>query len=224
VLNHPDSARTQFWFVDACRQEPVIADQYETLAGAYTFVKPRGITDTSPLILAAATGGTAYERPHGLTVFSEALLWALRGGAAVGPARAGAGGGPAAWHVPASTLGVRLRARVRELAAKQGATQDVSLAGQNGEGTVCEFEHPPKVDLCIELEPEPARPLSRGTLKQGMGLVVVDGYRAWPFQQSVDAGLYSLTIQAEAPYVGMEDLVLDVTPPSPVTYPVTIHG
>jgi hypothetical protein len=223
-LNHPGSARTQFWFVDACRQEPWIADRYESMAGAYTFVKPKGITETSPLFLASITGGSAYERPHGETLFAEALLWALRGGAAVGPETPDDGEGVGNWHVPVSSLMVRLRARVRELAAGKGAEQDVSIAGQVGQATLQEFEQPPKVDLCIELNPEEARPLSSGTLKQGAGLVVVDGYREWPLRQSVDAGLYSLTIRAEAPYVDQDDLLLNVAPPSPMNYPVTIHG
>ncbi|QRN83179.1 caspase family protein [Chloroflexota bacterium] len=78
-MNHPNTAKTQFWFVDACRQQPAIAKKFETLSGAITLDEPIGATETSPLFLAAGTGTQAYARVGGVTLFNEALLWALRG-------------------------------------------------------------------------------------------------------------------------------------------------
>jgi hypothetical protein len=209
AFNHPASARTQFWFVDACRQKPAVAKRFETMPGALKLDIPNGTTETSPLFLAATTGTAAFARPGGVTLFADALLWALRTGALAPP-----DDGLDAWHVPVRELIHRLPDRVQALAAAENAEQSVDIAGKIHDATVQRFPATPRADLRIDLDPEPARPASRGTLRPGSGGVpVVSGYSAWPFEQPVDAGLYMLNIQADAPFVGV-DAVLDVRPPA----------
>jgi Caspase domain len=208
-MNHPGSARTQFWFVDACRQRPAIAKRFEAMEGALKLDVPNGDTETSPLFLAAATGTAAFARPGGLTLFADALLWALRRGALAAPEDDGV----SAWHVPVTSLIRRLPDRVQELAAAEGAEQSVDIAGKIHDATLQQFAVAPIVDLRIDLEPEPARQATRGTLRPGGGVPVVSGYSAWPLQQPVSAGLYMLSVEADAPFVGL-DTIFDVRPPA----------
>jgi Caspase domain len=207
-LNHPATARTQFWFVDACRQRPAIAKRFESLAGALSLDVRNGTTETSPLFLAATTGTAAYARPGGLTLFAEALLWALHLGAVAAPED-----GVNAWHVPVRELIRRLPDRVQELAGAENAEQSVDIAGKVHDATVQELAQTPRVDLRITVDPELARQVSRGTLSPGGGAAIIDGFSAWPLQQQVDAGLYMLTITADAPFRGLI-AILDVRPPA----------
>lgn len=206
-FNHPAAPRTQFWFVDACRQRPAIARRFESLEGALKLDVPLGDTESSPMFLAATTGCPAYARPSGLTLFNEALMWALGGAAAAGPEEQ-----TPRWHVPVTQLIRRLPERVKTLALAEGAEQSVDIAGKIHEAVFHELSKPPTVDLHIDVRPEPARPLSRGTLLQNGTTVVVNDYSAWPLSKPVDAGLYLLNIKSSPPYQDRSGII-DVKPP-----------
>lgn len=207
-FNHPAAPRTQFWFVDACRQKPALARRFESFAGALKLDVPVGDTETSPLFLAATTGKAAYARPGGVTLFNEALMWALGGGAAAGPED-----DTPSWHVPVTQLIKRLPERVKSLATASGADQSVDIAGKIHEAVLHELPKPPAVDLRVDVRPEPARPGCRGTLKRNGTTVVLNDFAAWPLQQPVDAGLYLMSIKASAPYVDRDEII-QVKPPS----------
>jgi hypothetical protein len=210
-MRHPGTAQTQFWFVDACRQKPDIAKRFERLGGALTLDVPNGDAETSPMFLAATTGTAAYARVDDVTLFNEALLWALRGGAATGPEA-----GVDCWHVPVTALISRLPERVKALAMRAGVEQSVDIAGKIHEAVLHELPAPPKVDLRIDVRPEAARLVSRGTLKQNADAVVVQDFAAWPLQRQVDAGLYLMSVESSAPFVGRNKL-LNVKPPTETT-------
>lgn len=195
ALNHPGGAKTQFWFVDACRQKPELAQRFASLVGAFGLDVLNGVTETSPLFLAAVTGAPAFARPGGLTLFAEALLWGLRQGAAAPPDQE-----IDAWHVPVLELFRRLQERVEELARAEHEEQTVDLAGKIHAATIQRLAATPRADLRIDLDPELARAATRGTLKLGGTTPVVNDYVDWPFQQPVDAGLYTLDLQADAPF------------------------
>jgi Caspase domain len=207
-MNHPNTAQTQFWFVDACRQRPPIARRFESLEGALKLDVPIGSTQTSPMFLAAITGTEAFARPGGRTLFSEALLWALTKGA-IEPPQAGT----AVWHVPVTALIRVLPDQVQALANAEQADQSVDIAGKIHEATFQELPSAPRVDLRIEVDPEVARNVTRGTLKHGSGKLIARSISAWPFERPVDAGLYTLTIRTKKPFVSMSD-ILDVRPPA----------
>jgi hypothetical protein len=208
-MRYESPARTQFWFVDACRQRPAIARRFETLEGALKLDVPiNQDTDCSPLFLAATTGTSAYARAGGLTLFCEALLWALRGGCAAGPEDEGVD----CWHVPVTSLVGRLPQHVKALAATEGAEQSADTAGKIAEGTLQYFDAAPKADLRLDLMPPTAEPVTRATLKLD-DLPVFEDLADWPVQQRVDAGLYLLKVSAQPPYVNRE-MALNVMPPS----------
>jgi hypothetical protein len=210
-MRRQNTARTQFWFVDACRQRPVIARRFESLEGALKLDVENSETECSPIFYAATTGTSAYARAGGVTLFCEALLWALRGGCAVGPEDQGID----CWHVPVTTLIGRLPQQVKALAARESAEQSADITGRIHEGTLQQFQTAPKADLRIDLAPTAAQPVARATLKLD-DLPVFTDLSDWPVQQRVDAGLYLLKVSAPAPYVNRE-MPLNVTPPAKAT-------
>ena len=207
-MNHPNTARTQFWFVDACRQKPAIASRFEALnKSPITLAEPNGTTETSPLFLAATTGKEAFARVGGVTLFNEALMWALRGSVAVGPEAEVNN-----WHVPVTALIKQLPDRVHFLASNKSVEQSVDIAGKIHEAVFHEYAVAPNVDLRIDLSPAEAIPVSKGSLKHKGIIPIVENYSDWPLQQSVEAGLYSLDIQTADPYKPRFEL-LEIKPP-----------
>lgn len=201
------SARTQFWFVDACRQRPAIARKFDELGLPQTFDMPLGEVDASPLFLASITGKAAYARPNGRTLFYEALMWALDGGAVESPED-----GIEAWHVSVTSLTEKLRNRVSALAQAAGAVQSVGLAGLPLNAVFHELRATPQVDLRMELAPPEANLKARATLQLDDD-VVLEAVANWPIEKRVLAGLYRLDVAADPPFVARKT-ALNIKPPS----------
>ncbi len=203
-FNHPDTAQTQFWFVDACRQKPAMAARFETLAGAFTLDELPGIAESNPMFLAATTDTIAYARQNGITLFNEALLWGLRGGIAAAPDEAFS----KKWHVSALELVKRLVPRVKSLAQAEGATQTADPAGRQNDAMLHEYPTTPQVDLRVMLAPAAAVPVSTGSLRHGQLGMIVDNYNAWPLQRKVDAGIYEISIKATNGFKSYSDFLM----------------
>jgi len=207
-MNHPNTAQTQFWFVDACRQKPAIARHFETLTGALVLDEPVGNAEASPLFLAATTGSLAYGRLGGVSLFNEALMWALReAGAAEGP-----GGYDQYWRVTVTQLIKVLPDTVKALAAAHGETQSVDVAGKVHEATFHTYPNTPTVELQINLKPIDAQNKSQASLRLGNGQVILDNHEKWPLVTKVAAGLYTLSINAMVPYHSLST-ILEIKPP-----------
>lgn len=208
-FNHPNTAQTQFWFVDACRQKLAIALRFETLAGAFTLDEPPGIAESTPMFLAATTDTLAYARINGVTLLNEALLWGLRGGIAATPDPVFSG----KWHVSAHELVKRLLPRVKSLALAEGADQTADPAGRVTDAVLHEYSNPPKVDLRVALSPDAAVPVSTGSLRHGQLGMIVDNYKNWPLVRPVDAGIYEVKIDTTNGFKGFNDF-LTFKPPT----------
>jgi hypothetical protein len=194
-MNHAETAKTQFWFVDACRQRPEVAQEFESLAGALTLDERPGTAEVSPMILAAQTREAALARVGGTSLFNEALLWALRGGAAQGGSH-----GVDEWHVPAFELFSEVKARVAELAGEYEEEQNVDPAGRFGKAAIHRFAEPPLVNLHVQLYPTNASPAPLGSLLLNAQYPVVERYSSWPLEKKVQAGIYLLTVEPSAPW------------------------
>jgi hypothetical protein len=206
-FNHPNTARTQFWFVDACRQKPAIARRFESLdRAALTLDEPAGTTETSPLFLAAVTGKEAFARVGGVTLFNEALMWGLQGNAGTKTVA-----GVKNWHISVTALITQLPDRVKVLAGNESVEQSVDIAGKIHEAVFHEFAVPPNVDLKIILSPSEAIGVTRGWLRFKGSVPIVENYSDWPLQQSVGAGLYTIEIQTSDPFKPIFE-PLDVRP------------
>lgn len=205
-MNHAETAKTQFWFVDACRQRPEVAQDFERLTGALALDERPGTAEVSPMILAAQTGEAALARVGGTSLFNEALLWALRGGAAQGGSD-----GIDEWHVPAFELFSEVKTRVAELAGEYEEEQNVDPAGRFGKAAIHRFAEPPLVNLHVQLHPTDASPAPLGSLLLNAQHPIVERYSSWPLDKRVHAGLYLLTVEPSAPWQKHSE-ILEIKP------------
>ncbi len=192
-------AANQFWFVDACRQLPAIARQFEELeAGVLSLAKPPGEVESSPLFLASASRDVAFAEVGGMTLFSQAVLRGLRGAAAEGPEDDLSLG----WHVPAGKLGDVVKEIVGKLAGAKGEEQSVQPTGWAGRAVVHQFEGPPDVRVVLSLEPDEAAAKTKVSLlfDADEAQKTVDGAAEWPLERTLPAGAYQIRVETEAPY------------------------
>ncbi|MFG0317868.1 MAG: caspase family protein [Planctomycetota bacterium JB042] len=210
-MNHPATAGTQFWFVDACRQRPAVAQRFETMVGALSLSERRGaVSVTSPLLLAASTREAAFARTGETTLFGQALLWALDGGAAAGPNDVDDG-----WHVSVMNLLSRIDRKVEALAGRFGEEQHVDPTGRVKDAVVHRFREVPAVDLSVRLAPEAARAVADARLFRDARDPVDATGTEWPRRWRVDAGLYVLDIEAPPPFHSWT-AILQLEPPEQV--------
>lgn len=218
AFNSAEAPRHQFWFVDACRQLPAVARQFENLlGGALSLDVPRlGSAESSLLLLSAITGTAAYGLPGGRSLFAEALLQTLSDGAAAeGPND----DLPDHWHVSVNGLLATLPKRVREAARLLGREQSLEAAGMPLPAVFHVYPEIPKAQLTVSLQPEAAAASAQLTLRElrDEGLVPVPTGAGWPNTSTVDAGLYQLEVAAPAPYQAYRKK-LSVKPP------LTLHS
>lgn len=216
-FDHSETAQTQFWFVDACRQKPSVARHFEILDGGLTLDAPMGSAQTTPMLLAATSGTQAYARVGGLSLFAEALLTGLRGSIARPPDPSVSN----RWHVSSLELVRRLQGTVRALAAVEGAEQRVDPAGRVSEALFHEFDVPPHVEVIVELAPAQARQGSVGSLRHVQRGAVLDNVTTWPMRGEVEAGIYTLLVQACPGFRDHADYISVVPPPTPATVELT---
>jgi hypothetical protein len=206
-MNHARAAKTQFWFVDACRQVPVIARRFETLSGALTLDPAPGHCESSPLFLAASTREAAFAKPGDATLFSQALLWALNGGAAVGPTKA-----CPRWHVPVASLPEGLSEAVAQAAGAAGEEQHIDVTGRVLPAVVHQFQQAPIVPFRVELLPDEAAAVTRATLLRDAVHVVPGLPSNWPLETQLTAGLYLMQLTTRPPFRA-EPKIFNVQPP-----------
>lgn len=210
-MNRPDRAGTQFWFVDACRQIPAIAQRFESMEGALTLSEKRGVVaTTSPLLLATSTREAAFAKIDGTTLFNEALLWALRGGAAAGPNELDDG-----WHVSVMNLLSKVDRKVAALARGFGEEQQVDPTGRVKDAMIHRFRETPSVELSVNLLPPDSRPVATTSLLRDAREPVPAAGDEWPRRWRVDAGLYLLNVEVPPPFARRSD-ILDLEPPEQI--------
>jgi hypothetical protein len=193
-FNHANTAQTQFWFVDACRQVPAVAARFETMDGGLTLDEPSGSASGSALYLAATTGKPAYARVNGITLFWEGLKWGLEGGIAVEPET----GVSTNWHVSAHGLNKRLKPRVAALAEAENAEQMVESEIRFDDVLFHEYLAIPKVEVSVDVAPATAAAASQGALMNALDQPVMQTVNHWPMTKRVEAGIYKLTIEPPA--------------------------
>jgi hypothetical protein len=155
----PNMARTQFYFVDACRDLPpdLKALEQRKPSAAFAVDLESGIDDRcAPVFYASVPGSQARAFPGRQTVFSEALLACLNGAAADRDKKL--------WAVTVFTLVAGLRARVDRLARELNAKidYDVDKAGKNA--VIVRMSAPPTVDVSVEVDPIDALQVTGVTL------------------------------------------------------------
>lgn len=225
AMSHADTASTQFWFVDACRDDRSdIVARFAPLRGAITVDLPvregrdrfeadrrapdkKGSPMVSPIFLATSSRDTAWANEHERSVFCQALLEALRAGAAVEP-----DGSCPDWHVSTYSLDERLKLRVQELARQHGKQQHVHTTGRWGKAIVHRLP-PPRVRLKVNLLPSTAAPFTSASLLLNAKTPVRRIPRGWPLVTDINPGMYLLTVTTRSPFNSVNDIV-DAKPPT----------
>lgn len=205
-LNGQAEAHLQFWFVDACREEPEVATHFAALAGAYAGDQPLGRAKASPLFLAAGPRKQAFANKFGSSLFCEALLAALRRDAATSGKR-----GNDKWRVTTASLAEYICPRVlRESGSHRQIVELTGHVGTTAE-TIHVFRHTPRAKLTVRLNPPSAEVGSSAQLSQDD--VTILSTSSWPLESELDAGLYNLEIIPSQQFK-RRSTIISVRPPA----------
>ena len=149
-------ARTQLYFVDACRSTvPQLPDlEWDSVRKIWR-TPPVGADDrTFPIFFGAIPGAAANAIPEKQTLFSMALIDCLNRLGAVGPE-----GADARWRVTSHSLNDALEVAIRQLNKKYehlGATQGFSPEGQSKRIVLAYLNEPPEVEIEFKIDPTQA--------------------------------------------------------------------
>ncbi len=162
--------RTQFYFIDACRNLPQQFRQFESLSPTPAFdVRIAELRDDriAPKFYAVAVGGVAYAETEGQTIFSRALLRCLQGAAAERDEQG-------CWRITISTLTRTLGATVNALLQEHATEQPVVVDGLGRDAVLCYLPKPPQVQLQLFLKPPAAHAHTRVRIRDGEGALLYD--------------------------------------------------
>jgi hypothetical protein len=205
----PNIARTQLYFVDACRNLPVQILNFETLQTTPVFDVTLSTLDDrrAPIFYASVPDGKAGAIPDEGTLFSRALLACL-GGAAGQPPDDGAAETRATtdWHITYGSLHEALTWHMDTLNRQFGWQQTLIADGFTRDTVVSYLPGSPQVPVKIEVSPDAALSVT------SINLVPIDGGIVAPL--SIPAGAiphpFDLTIVA-----GVYMINAIVSPPTP---------
>ncbi len=209
TVEHPDIARTQFWFIDACRVLPSAFKNFETLL-------PTGIFDVgvadyddrcAPIYFGSAPGGFAYTVRDETTIFGDALMQCLRG-------RAGSKLDAGTWAVTVGSVMSALPTVLKELNWKHRGNQAFVAGGilSDLNRRLVSLDQTPEVRVQIRLTPADRTKLSVTRLVDGAPMAIPSPLQPNPFEAMWSAGAYKASFAPACD--GFDDDELFVVPPS----------
>jgi hypothetical protein len=210
-------ARTQFYFVDACRVLPSAFKNFEKMSVPDVFdVELSGRDDRyAPIFYATVPGIKAYARKNKQTLFFEALLQCLEGAAGAPVGHDDDSDNTVEWHVTAQSLNKALASYFGELTNLPGTEQEFSLGGiPTGDPTLIRLAKPPLVDVFLEVDPQDALQYTKFKMVDDKGqpvaeLVAPGGgqlqdlphpLNPHPYQFRVAAGIYKIDALIDPPH------------------------
>jgi Caspase domain len=195
-------ARTQFYFVDACRVLPSAFKNFEKMTVPDIFnVELSGADDRqAPIFFATIPGIKAYALKNEQTLFSKALLKCLNG--AAGEPSSEDAQGNVAWNVSVQSLNKALDGFFPTLTAIPDADQAFSMGGYpTGDPTIHLLDGPPLVEVVLEVDPQEALPFTRVVIMDvdsGQPVLSLPSpLNPHPFSCEVPAGIYSINATIE---------------------------
>ena len=210
----PDIARTQFYFVDACRVQPEQFSKFEEMSTTDIFeVSLAGKDDrSSPIYYAATSNAAANALPGGPTLFSRGLIECLDGEAGVAHDETAAG--EARWGVTVNSLNRQLEVdKIEALNRDFQADQTYAPGGQFRDRVICYLSAPPPVRFRLEMDPPEAFQYGRVRLSQaGAAAPVVDEappIAPNPFECQLLGGIYRLEIMFNPPHPPLQGRAYD---------------
>ncbi|PVZ41016.1 caspase family protein [Pseudomonas sp. CC120222-01a] len=208
-MTYSNGAKSQFWFVDICRQRPPEAREFEELAGVLKHDKGiAGAVACSPLFLSASNGEQAFAKPGELTLFCEALMLAL----AEGHAASSEGERASPWLVSTSSLQMYLKKTVSRLAEEREESQWTECTGIFNDEIFHECKAAPVVDLTVQVR-EGMEVTNYSAKIWQLEKILYDNHCAWPLRAKIPAGLYTIEVTTLSTKHKDSDH-LKLTPPS----------
>lgn len=155
---HPEIARVQFYFVDACRNMPPGLTTFEDLKVSPVFdVVRSGIDDRrAPIFFASLPDGKAQAVRGEQTLFSLALRRCLAGRAAFPPDQSAQGRARNEWYVSTQSLAQGFRSVLGEVNRQYQGDQRWTMDGSGEDAVLCFLPGAPTVPLQIEVDPAEA--------------------------------------------------------------------
>lgn len=197
----PDIARTQLYFVDACRITPQEFRQFERMPTYGVFdTKVNDVDDRkAPIFYAAIPGTAAVGRSGKQSLFSDALLQCLEG--AAGEAMEEDPAGKVPWRVSATSLNEALVKIVKALNDQFGTEQEFE-PGASVPFEICQLATAPKVQVTLRLSPEEAGNAAKLSVTDSQGTEVwaqPPPLMPLPLSKTLEAGNYRIEISFASP-------------------------
>lgn len=195
-------ARTQFYFVDACRVQPAEQSKFEPMETSSVFDKDLAGEDDrcSPIFYSSISNHAALALPGEQTLFSTALLDCLRG--AAGDSLGDDAAGNPLWGVSVAGLNRALEMRIVDLNREFGADQTYTTGGQFADAIVCLLPGAPMVDVAISIDPEAACAVGQLVVMADGNVVRVTKpapVAPHPIREQLPAGLYNVLVSFSPP-------------------------
>ena len=213
-------ARTQLYFVDACRVRPDDLNKYQFPSIADILDVELGGVDnrSAPVFYATVSNTKAYARTGEQTLFSEGLIECLDGYAGTATNQEDAQG-YAKYSVTIYSLSKALNAKVESIKSLK-VDQEFYPTGSGKDATIVNLLRPPEVQCTLHVEPEPAARLVSVNLQypaggqvEGWSLSPVEPH---PYRGQLRAGIYALeariTNPPQPPYVDASRKFVHVEP------------
>lgn len=202
TASRPNMARTQIYFVDACRVWPKQFTNFERLTVPDIFdVESGGIDDRrAPIFFAALPGAKAYALRNDQTLFSKALTQCLNGAAA--EAKEETAGNQPKWIVSVYSLSETLESQIEQMNESGGYEQDFELGGKIKDVPLHILTAPPTVEASISIEPPEALAYTSLEIQNGDGVAVCQvpaPVTPHPYAKPLPAGFYVIRAIIQPP-------------------------
>jgi hypothetical protein len=196
----PNIARTQFYFIDACRAQLAQLGKFATPQTSAVFDLELGGQDDrrAPIFFASVSNHVAAAIPGVQTLFSRALLECFEG--AAGDSLGEDESGVPRWGVKLQSLIEALDLQVEDLNQELEGDQLCTVGGLLRPATVCLLDQAPVVKIVLTLDPVHASQMSRIVIR---GNNQPDRVFTPPFdhpvEDEVSAGAYGIDVSFNPP-------------------------
>lgn len=213
-------ARTQLYFIDACRVRPDDLSKYRFPGIADIFDVELGGEDkrSAPVFYATVSNTKAYAKSGQQTLFSEALLDCLDGFAGT-PTDEEDADGYAKYAVSIYSLAEALNAKMEAIRSLNVDQEFYPTSGGRDE-VIVKLTKPPEVECTLHVEPDPAARLVSVNLQDSLGTSVpgwtLEPVEPNPHRGSLRAGFYRLeariTNPPQPPYIDPPRKIVNISP------------
>jgi hypothetical protein len=197
----PNIARTQFYFIDACRVQPAQFANFQPLQTSALFdLDLDGQDDRcSPVFYASVSNHMAGAIPGVQTLFSKALLECLGGDA--GDSLGEDANGDPQWGITLESLNNALHIKIDDINRQLGGDQSFTTGGQFKPAVIALLPRPPDVDVLLQVDPQAACTVMQLRVLGDNGVVIVEMPPPvdHPVKRRLPAGLYSIALQFNPP-------------------------